>query len=214
MPPRKKKVVIESNQKDIRSWVKDNRIVISEDKTNVSNIGKTISESSLALLKETNIIKTGFIDMSKNNVAEELKAEIERQIVERCDKAIWAYKRKRIKSYIEKRFYRLYDYKKEKLSLYQIRLIEDFDRFPEPRVRINVPFEKVTWDQFIYSNVIDLSVYNIQKQMGVDFEIDDELLLEHLELFYLNYLNNRGRKIPFRNQMEFYELKPGLKLDC
>lgn len=214
MPPRKKKVVIESNQKDIRSWVKDNRIVISEDKTNVSNIGKTISESSLALLKEINIIKTGFIDMSKNNVAEELKAEIERQIVERCDKAIWGYKRKRIKSYIEKRFYRLYDYKKEKLSLYQIRLIEDFDRFPEPRVRINVPFEKVTWDQFIYSNVIALSVYNIQKQMGVNFEIDDELLLEHLELFYLNYLNNRGRKIPFRNQMEFYELRPELKLDC
>lgn len=214
MPPRKKKVVIESNQKDIRSWVKDNRIVISEDKTNVSNIGKTISESSLALLKEINIIKTGFIDMSKNNVAEELKAEIERQIVERCDKAIWGYKRKRIKSYIEKRFYRLYDYKKEELSLYQIRLIEDFDRFPEPRVRINVPFEKVTWDQFIYSNVIALSVYNIQKQMGVNFEIDDELLLEHLELFYLNYLNNRGRKIPFRNQMEFYELRPELKLDC
>lgn len=215
MPPRKKLAkVIASNQKDIRSWVKDNRIVISKDKTNVSNIGKTISESSLALLKENKIIKTGFIDLSKNNVSEQIKAEIEHQIVERCDKAIWEHKRKKMKLYIERRFYRMYDYKKEKLSLWEIRSIEDFNRFPQSRVRIDVPFEQITWDQFIYSNVIYLTVSNIKLNQGKNFVIDDKLVLAHMELFYMNYMNNRGRKIPFKSRMEFYKLKPGLKLDC
>lgn len=201
-----------SNQKDIRAWVKDKRLIISN--TNVSNIGTKISESTLSILYKNKIIKNGFIDMLKNNVAEELKIEIERQIIERCDKEIYEHKRRKMKYYIEKRFYRLFDYKKMKLSDKTIRSAEDYDKFPEPRIIIDVPFEKITWDQFIYSNVIHLTVYNIKEKKGINFEITDEHLLDYLQQFYENYLNNRGRKIPFRNKIEFYQIKPGTKIDC
>lgn len=212
---RNKNEVIKPNQRDIRSYTKDTRIVISEDKTNVSNIGKEISESSLLLLKENKLIKNVFIDMTKKNVAQQLKEEIERQIVSICDKKIWDYQRKKMKSYIERRFYKMYDYKKEKLSAYQIRSPEDYDKFLEPRKRITVPWNELTWDQFIYSNMINLTVHFFKLRL-VDHpnaELNDELMLSHLESYYKNCVNNGARKIPFRSLIEFYEMNPGCEVD-